>query len=55
MVTKGERWGEDKLGIWEEHIHTTIHKINNKDLLYSTENYTQYFVITYMGKESEKE
>ena len=25
-----------------------------KDLLYSTGNYTQYFVITYMGKESEK-
>ena len=25
------------------------------DLLYSTGNYTQYFVITYKGKESEKE
>ena len=24
-------------------------------ILYSTGNYTQYFVITYMGKESEKE
>ena len=30
-------------------------KITNKDLLYSTGNYTQYFVITYKGKESEKE
>ena len=30
-------------------------KIDNKDLLYSTGNYTQYFVITYKGKESEKE
>ena len=29
--------------------------INNKDLLYSTGNYTQYLVITYDGKESEKE
>ena len=28
-------------------------KINNKDLLYSTGNYTQQFVITYKGKESE--
>ena len=28
--------------------------INNKDLLYSTGNYIQYFVITYKGKESEK-
>ena len=25
----------------------------NKDLLYNTRNSTQYFVITYMGKESE--
>ena len=24
-------------------------------LLYSIENYTQYFIITYKGKESEKE
>ena len=29
--------------------------ITNKDLLYSTGNYTQYSVITYKGKESEKE
>ena len=36
--------------------HTTIYKIdNNKDLLYSTGNYIQYLVITYNGKESEKE
>ena len=31
-----------------------IKYITNKDLLYSTENYTQYFVVTYKGKESEK-
>ena len=31
-----------------------IYKINNKVLLYSTGNYTQYFVITYNGKEPEK-
>ena len=29
--------------------------MNNKDLLYSTGNYTQYFVISYKGKEYEKE
>ena len=29
--------------------------INNEDSLYSTGNYTQYLVITYNGKESEKE
>ena len=28
--------------------------MNNKDLLYSTGNYTQYFVTTYKGKEYEK-
>ena len=27
----------------------------NKDLLHSTGNYSQYLVITYKGKESEKE
>ena len=30
-----------------------IKQITNKDLLYSTGNYTQNFVITYKGKESE--
>ena len=29
--------------------------INNKDLLYSTGNYTQYPVINHYGKEYEKE
>ena len=32
-----------------------IKQINNKDLLYSPGNYVQYLVITYNGKESEKE
>ena len=37
-------------------IHTTIYKIgNNKDLLYSMGSSTQYSVIIYMAKESEKE
>ena len=30
-------------------------QIKNKDLLYSTGKYIQYLVITYSGKESEKE
>ena len=31
-------WGRDKSGVWDEHIHTTLYKIENqhKDLLYST-------------------
>ena len=32
-----------------------IKQIDNKDLLYSIGNYTQYLVITYNGKESERE
>ena len=30
-------------------------QVNNKDLLYSTGNYTQYLVISYNRKESERE
>ena len=29
-------------------------QVTNKDLVYSTVNYTQYFVIAYKGKESGK-
>ena len=32
---------------------TYTKQITNKDLLYSLGNYSQYFVITYKGKESE--
>ena len=57
MVAKGEG---GKGGIdWEFGIGRCkllyIGWINNKVLLYSTGNYIQFFVITYMGKESEKE
>ena len=57
MVTKVERaWGKDKLGNWNKHIHTTIYIIDNhKDLLYSTGKYIQYFVLSYKGKQPEKE
>ena len=44
----------DRLGVWNN-IHTLLYitQIINKHLLYSTGNDTQYFVITYKGKESE--
>ena len=37
-------------------IYTVLYikQITNKDLLYSRGKYTQYFVITYKGEESEK-
>ena len=38
------------------HITINVYKLDNQqDLLYSTGNYIQYLVITYNGKESEKE
>ena len=47
MVTKGQSGGGEVLDY--------IRQIIIKDLLYSTVNSTQYSVITYMGKGSEKE
>ena len=35
-------------------MHTTIYKIDNTDLPYSTGNSTQYSVMSFMGKESKK-
>ena len=54
MVTRGKEGG----GInWEVGIDLYtllyIRWINNKPLLYNTENSTQYSVMAYMGKESE--
>ena len=56
MVTKGEKRG----GINQEfgmNVDTLIYikQITNKDLLYSTGNSIQYIIITYNGKDSEKE
>ena len=53
VATEGEG-GVD----WEFRIRRCklvyIEWINNKDLLYNTENYIQHLVITYNGKDSEK-
>ena len=57
MVTKeGRRGGGTNWEIGID-IYTLlcIKQITNKNLLYSTGNSTQYSVITYTGKESEKE
>ena len=55
-LSKGKGGGGDnqEFGI---NIYTLLHikQIINRDLMYSTGNSTQYSVITYMGKESEKE
>ena len=53
MVIKEKKWGRDKLELGIK-IYTQLYMkyITNKDLLYSTENYTQYLVIIYNRKES---
>ena len=55
IVTKGKREG----GIYQKfstnilYILLYVKQISNRNLLYSTGNYTKYFVITYNGRESE--
>ena len=55
MVAKWDG-GRDKLGVWDEYIHTTIKEVNDKDLLlYCMGNYIHYLIVTHKGKESETE
>jgi len=61
----GEAWratvhrvAKSQTRLSNKHFHCTLlhrKQITNKDLLYSTENYSQYFGIICKGKESEKE
>ena len=48
-LPKGKQ-ARDKLRVWDEQIHTKIYKRNKKDLLDSTQNYTQCLIITYKKK-----
>ena len=58
MFTKEEMWdgGGINQGVGID-IYTLLYtkQMGNKDLMYSIGKLTQYSVITYMGKESEKE
>ena len=47
--------GGDELGIWDWDTHTILYGTVNGDILYRAGNSTQYSVITYMGKEYERE
>ena len=53
MVIKGEGINQE-VGI-NRYTLLYIKQITNKDLLYRSGNYPQYFIITYKGKESEKQ
>ena len=57
MVTEGEksRGAKNKEFGVSKYKLLYMKQINNKVLLYSTGNYSQYLVIIYNGKESEKE
>ena len=44
MVTRGERWGRDKLGVWDYQIQITMYKIDKQQG--PTVYYIQYPVIT---------
>ena len=50
MVTKKERGKRDKEYGINRYTLLYVKEISNKDLLYSTKNYIQYFVIIYNGK-----
>ena len=48
--------GEGEIGVWDWHMHTEVREIMaSGDLLCGTGNSTQYSVIIYVGKESERE
>ena len=50
VVTSEGTRGKGKIGVWDEEIQTPMHKINKKkDILYSTEKYSHYFVIILNG------
>ena len=59
MVIKGDRLGVGGMdwGFGTDDICTMryMELLANRDLLYSTENSTQYSAIIYVGKESERE
>ena len=47
--------GRDGLGVWDWHVYTEVYgTISQKGPAIDTENSTQYSMIIYMGKESER-
>ena len=57
LVSKGTGWrGRDGLSVWDWHVHTVVCVMTGQlgPPVYSTENSTQYSVVIYVGKESER-
>ena len=51
----GKGRGKNKLGDWDWHIHATVNRITNENLLNSSGNSIQYLIMAYMGAESKNE
>ena len=54
MVPKRDRWVGGRNGLGFRIGQRYMEWLANGDLLYSTENSTQYYVMVYVGKESER-
>ena len=54
VYQRGKRGINQEFGV-NIYILPYIKQIKNKDLLYSTGNYSQYLTVTYNRKESEKD
>ena len=51
-LAKGKAEGEGQMrvvGLTDTHSNLYIKQISNQNILYSTENYTHYLIITYQG------
>ena len=53
----GERMrGRDSWGVWDGHVHTLYLKwITNRDIVYSTGNSAQCYVVAWKGEEFQEE
>ena len=56
VIKEKRGWGSDKLGVWNQEIHTTVYKIDKQcgPTVQHRENYIQYLIINHNGKEYEK-
>ena len=56
VCQKGKVWGKDKLGLWDYYnIYTLLYISRQQRATVEYRETIQYSVVTYMGKESEKE
>ena len=56
VIKEKRGWGSDKLGVWNQEIHTTVYKIGKQygPTVQHRENHIQSFITNHNGKEYEK-